>query len=145
MSSGTGFAFDAMPRHAPPLPPTPTDDVKPPVPAVLDVAELLAAPAPPDPLEPCVAEHAANARTINTAIPMRKMRKKRRFMEASLRQAPIIDGYSPFIASASPPQNGVSAVHSGPAGEPPKCRFPGLGPPGAEEASLIVSPFPSSR
>lgn len=41
------------------------------------------------------------------------------------------------------PPNGVSVTYTGPAGEPPNRRTPGLPPPGA--VSTIVVPLPSSN
>jgi hypothetical protein len=45
------------------------------------------------------------------------------------------------VAGGDPP-NGVSVTYTGPAGEPPKRRSPGLPPPAA---SLMVVPLPSSK
>ena len=45
------------------------------------------------------------------------------------------------VAGGDPP-NGVSVTYTGPAGEPPKRRSPGLPPPAA---SVIVVPLPSSN
>ena len=41
--------------------------------------------------------------------------------------------------------HGVSTDQTGPAGSPPICKNPLLGPPGASAASVTIIPFPSSK